>query len=249
VNDPLVDRLSVRSRPPGRPLMYQSWGSLLFLHWRLPVDLVRRYVPAPLEVDTFDGSAWIGVVPFTMWGIRPLFLPALPGLSSAHELNVRTYVHYRGVPGVWFLSLDVTKRLAVWGARTFFYLPYFHAKIRLDADHQSVDFVHQRRQRGAPEARFEARWTAGELLPEATPDSLDYFLTERYCLYSVYRDRLYRARINHQPWPLRRASLEHLRPTMLSSHSLPEPADDPVVHHGDPVRVGIWPLERVSGGA
>lgn len=95
-----IDRLSIRARPPGWPIMYQTWGKLLFLHWPAPAETLRPLIPDPLTIDAFDGAAWVGITPFTMWGVRPVFSPALPVLSSSHELNVRTYVHLSGVPGV-----------------------------------------------------------------------------------------------------------------------------------------------------
>ncbi|HEY0384863.1 MAG TPA: DUF2071 domain-containing protein, partial [Pyrinomonadaceae bacterium] len=123
------DRLALRERPAGWPLGQMNWGKLLFMHWPIEARLLRPLIPQRLVIDTFDGSAWIGVVPFTMWGVRPTFVPPVPGLSQFHELNVRTYVHLDGVPGVWFHSLDAASRLAVWGARTFFHLPYFNARM------------------------------------------------------------------------------------------------------------------------
>jgi uncharacterized protein len=238
----LIDRLSVRERPPGSPIMYQTWGKLLFLHWRLPADVIRPLVPAGLELDLFDGSPWVGVTPFTMWGIRPAGLPALPLVSRTHELNVRTYVHRDGVPGVWFLSLDASNPLAVIGARVGFGLPYFRARMEVREDDASIRFVSRRAHPGAHPAHLEAEWTRGEPLPPAPPDSLDFFLTERYCLYAERGGRLYRARIHHAPWPLRRASLGRLASSMLESHGLPTPGD-PLLHaQGGPLKVGIWLL-------
>src|SRR5882724_10339198 len=127
----MEDRLRIRARPNSFPIMHQSWGKLLFMHWAVDREALRPFVPSHLSIDTFAGRAWIGVVPFTMWGIRASFLPPVPGTSAFHELNVRTYVHHRGVPSVWFLSLDAANRLAVWGARTFYHLPYFNAQMSL----------------------------------------------------------------------------------------------------------------------
>ena len=110
-----IDCLSVRARPAGWPIMYQSWGKLLFLHWPVPGDLLRPLIPEPLAIDTFDGTAWVGITPFTMWGVRPVFSPSLPFLSESHEMNVRTYVHLDGIPGIWFFSLDANNPVAVWG--------------------------------------------------------------------------------------------------------------------------------------
>ena len=178
--------------------MRQHWGKLLFIHWRLDENLLRPLIPPQLQIDTFDGSAWIGVIPFTMWGIRASFLPPIPGTSAFHELNVRTYVTFKGVPGVWFFSLDAANRLAVWGARKFYSLPYFNARMSLRQNGDSITYSSIREDsRGAP-ASFNATWTKGESLPQSTPGSLEFFLTERYCLYSEHRGEIYRARIHHQ---------------------------------------------------
>ena len=241
----MIDRQSVRERPPGSPIMVQTWGKLLFLHWRVPAGVLRPLVPAGLEIDLFDGSAWIGMTPFTMWGIRPPRLPALPWVSRSHELNVRTYVHLDGVPGVWFLSLDASNPLAVIGARLGFHLPYFQARMRLRQAGDAVDFRSRRLHPGAPPAALEAAWVRGERLGQAAPGTLDFFLVERYCLYAARGDRLYRARIHHAPWTLHRAALTRLSSTMLQSHGLPAPADEPLPHaQGEPLTVGVWPLRR-----
>jgi uncharacterized protein YqjF (DUF2071 family) len=118
--------------------MRQHWGKLLFMHWAIDPEFLRPLIPSQLSIDTFDGKAWIGVVPFTMWGIRASFLPPIPGTSAFHELNVRTYVHFKGVPGVWFFSLDAASSLAVWGARTFYHLPYFNAEMSLAQQESSI---------------------------------------------------------------------------------------------------------------
>src|SRR2546430_11536349 len=125
-----LDRLTIRKRPDGQPLMHQKWGKLLFMHWRIDERELRPLIPQQLEIDTFDGTAWIGIVPFTMWDIRalPPFMPAVPGFSSAHELNVRTYVFYGGVPGVLVFSLGWNNTAAGLPARAFYYLRFFNAQ-------------------------------------------------------------------------------------------------------------------------
>ena len=240
-----IDRLAMRERPNGRPIMQQTWGKLLFMHWRIDEKLLRPLIPAQFEIDTFDGSAWIGVVPFTMWGIRASFLPAIPGTSSFHELNVRTYVHHRGVPSVWFLSLDAANRLAVWGARTFYHLPYFNAQMSLTQKEKKITYLSVRKDRlGAP-ANLQAKWNIGEPLPPTSPASLDFFLTERYCLDTAHRGKLYRGRIHHQSWPLRNAALESLDSTMIESHGLPAPKGDPLLHYCEKLSVEIWRLKEI----
>ncbi len=240
-----IDRLSIRTRPRKWPVMRQWWGKLLFMHWRIPVELLRPLVPARLTIDTFDGSAWVAVVPFTMWGVRPSFAPPLPHLSAFDEINVRTYVHLDGVPGVWFMSLDANRRLAVRGARSLFHLPYFDARMSLRERGQTIDYASHRTHRGAPPADFEATWTHADAREESRPGSLAFFLTERYSLYAARGARLYRCRIHHAPWPLRRAELASYRSTMLESHGLPAPAGEPLLHYADAIKVDVWPLERM----
>jgi uncharacterized protein YqjF (DUF2071 family) len=245
VNEPAIDRLSIRARPEGLPLMRQHWGKLLFMHWPLEVETLRPLVPAPLSIDIFNKKAWIGVVPFTTWGIRASFLPPIPGTSAFHELNVRTYVHYQGVPGVWFFSLDAASSLAVWGARTFYHLPYFNARMSLRQQDQQIDYSSRRTdERGAP-ADFEASWTIGEPLSRADPESVEFFLTERYCLYAAHRERLFRSRIFHASWPLQRATLESSQSTMISSLGIRQPQSQPLLHFAESIEVDIWPIRRI----
>ncbi len=235
-----LDRLSVRERPGGVPVMRQNWGKLLFLHWPVSADAVRPLVPEGLEIDTFGGSAWVGVVPFTMWGVRLSFAPPIPFTSEFHELNVRTYVHRGGVPGVWFFSLDATNAAAVFGARTFFHLPYFNARITLE---ERGDTIHYRSQRAEePPAEFAAEWKIEGRERFAKPDTLEFFLVERYCLFAAHRKKIYSGRVHHQPYPLRDASLLSLDSTMVEAAGLPTPKEEPRVHYSEGVEVGVWPL-------
>lgn len=215
------------------------------MHWPIPQGALRTLIPDRLEIDTFDHAAWVGLTPFTMWGVRPPFLPALPILSQSHELNLRTYVHLGGVPGVWFFSLDASNPLAVFGARLVFHLPYFNARMALKQHGQTIYFNSRRAERLAPPAEFDAAWTGGEKLPEAEPGSLEFFLTERYCLYAARRGRLYRARIFHAPWPLHQAGLLSFRSTMIEALGLPTPGGEPLLHYAESLRVGVWPLVEV----
>lgn len=241
-----IDRLSVRARPPRTPIMHQRWGKLLFMHWSVPWELLRPLVPEPLVIDTFDGIAWVGVTPFTMWGLRLAYAPPIPLLSESHELNVRTYVHLDGIPGVWFLSLDANNPAAVLGARLAFHLPYFRARMSLERRDRTLRFASRRTGRRAAPAEFEATWTVGGALPRPEPGSLDFFLVERYCLYSARAERLYRVRIAHRPWPLRAARLHSCRSTMIEAQGLPSPEGEPLLHQqGEPLEVSVWPPRRV----
>jgi uncharacterized protein YqjF (DUF2071 family) len=226
--------------------MHQSWGKLLFMHWPIAEDQLRTLIPAELEIDTFDGHAWIAVVPFTMWDTRalPPYVPAVPGLSAMHELNVRTYVRHKGEPGVWFFSLDCNSRAAVWGARISYHLPYYNADIELVQQGATIDYSLHRRDK--PAAAFHGRWTIGEPLPATQPDSLEFFLTERYCLYSRYGGSLYRARIYHQPWPLRAANVSSFSSTMIEAQGLQTPAGDPLLHYAEEIAVDIWALKKIG---
>jgi uncharacterized protein len=241
-----VDRLSVRARPPSWPIMHQSWGGLLFMHWPVPARSLRPLIPDPLAIDTFEGVAWVGITPFTTWGLRPVLLPAVPFLSESHEINVRTYVHLNGTPGVWFFSLDANNPLAIWGARLAFHLPYFAARMSIERQDSTIHFTSRRTHRHAASAEFEASWTVGDRLAQPEPGSLDFFLIERYCLYAARKGKLYRARIFHRPWPLHAARLLSCRSTMIEAQRLHSPKAEPLLHQqGDPLRVQIWPPVRV----
>ncbi len=241
-----IDRISLQQRPTGRPAMYQTWAKLLFMHWRLPAKQLRSHVPAGLDIDTFDGSAWIGLTPFTLWGLRPALIPPLPIASSSHELNVRTYVHRRDVPGIWFFSLDASNRLAVLGARAAFSLPYFSARISMSDTRETIEFTSRRTAPEQPPVEFAASWQCGAPLTDLRPGTLDFFLIERYCLYAEHDAQLYRSRIHHHPWPLRQARLLQYSSTMLQAQGLPVPHGEPLVHaQAQPIKVAVWPLERV----
>ena len=241
----LEDRVAERRRPDGTPVMHQSWGKLLFMHWQVPVEYLRPHIPLPLEIDTFKGNAYIALTPFTMWNVRPVFAPPIPWLSSFHELNCRTYVHLGEEPGVWFFSLDANSALSVWGARLLYHLPYFYSQIELIENNGSIDY---RLKRSAEtRARFDAKWTVEDDQPfHAAPGSLEFFLTERYCLFTEHNENIYRCRIHHNAWPLRYASLDRFETDLFAANGLATPDGEPKVLFGGPVDVEIWPIESVA---
>lgn len=244
-----MDRLSPGNRPEGSPIMHQNWGKLLFLHWSVPVSVLRPMIPRGLEIDTHEGGAWVSITPFTMWGIRPVMLPAVPGLSDSHELNVRTYVHAGGVPGVWFFSLDASNAVAVLAARLGFHLPYYRAEMHLEEAAETFTFVSRRADDKGKRADFHARWTRGHELSRPEPDSLEFFLVERYYLYAAREAKLYRARIHHAPWSLRSATVEALTSTMGEANGIDLPEKPTLVHaQGDPLAVEVWPLKELATG-
>lgn len=231
--------------------MRQRWHDLLFAHWPVAALDLRRHIPASLEIDTFDGQAWLGIVPFRMSGVRPRFTPALPWLSAFPELNVRTYVRdISGAnprPGVFFFSLEAANPVAVALARRWFHLPYFRAQMGLEHDGDAIVYHSRRVHRHAPSAEFQGRYRpVGDILRVA-PDSLDSWLTARYCLYTTDRDgHLLRGEIDHRPWPLQPAEAEFMTNTMAISHGLVLPAIPPVLHFSRFLDVHVWPLVQVS---
>lgn len=238
-----AERLVMRTRPEGSPVMHQSWDKLLFLNWEVPIHVLRPLIPEALEIDTFDGKAWLTITPLHIYDLRPSILPPVPYLSWVHELNVRTYVYVDGVPGVWFFSLDANGLLAVLGARTLFHLPYYMARIELEANNNTVSFSSYRPD---VDARFNAQWSIGNSLPPAEPGSLEFFLVERYCLYAQRGDSIFRCRIHHEPWPLQECiGLKDFSSTMATVNGIPEPGSGPLTYCGGPVHVDVWPLEKV----
>jgi len=216
---------------PDRPwIMTQSWHDLLFAHWPVDKDLLRAKVPPGLELDLFEGQGWLGVIPFRMTNVAPRGLPALPWVSAFPELNVRTYVTREGKAGVYFFSLDAGNALAVGTARTLFHLPYFSAAMTVEPRDGWI--AYESRRIGAdPAADLVCRYRPAGAISAPVPGTLDHFLTERYCLYTIDGD--YRARrleIHHRPWPLQPAELEITRNTMADAAGIRLPSVAPLLH-------------------
>jgi uncharacterized protein YqjF (DUF2071 family) len=223
-----------------------SWHELLFMHWRVDAPAIRRLIPTGLDVDTFDGSAWIGVVPFRMSDVAPRGVPAIPGLSAFPELNVRTYVTQRGQrPGVWFFSLDATQWLAVRAARRFFHLPYMDARISIARDGPSIHYRSTRTHRGEPAAELEAVYRAAGDSFTTQPGSLEHFLTARYCLYCEGVGQLFRGEIDHSPWQLQHATCEVRHNTMVEGLGIDLPDEPPLAHYSHRIDVIAWSNDRL----
>lgn len=223
----------------------QSWLDLLFAHWPVPAERLRALVPPSLTLQEFDGTSWVGVVPFRMAGVMRRPLPDIPGISAFPELNLRLYVERDGKPGVWFLSLDAANRLAVWAARAFFHLPYHFADIQFNAGAQGVAFSSVRRGAG-PAVAFKAQYQPSSEVFESTPGTLESFLTERYCLYAQSpRGQLYRCDVHHVPWPLQLARGEVDATQLLAPHGL-EVSGAPLLHFSPGVDVVVWNLEPLQ---
>ena len=235
--------------PSGRWLQAQTWENLLFAHWRLPDAAVRKLVPTGLHLNTFDGSAWLGVTPFRVSGLRLRGMLPMPRLSTFLELNVRTYVTYGGKPGIFFFSLDAESALAVEAARRLYKLPYFRALMSARRLGPTVEFSSARREGPARPFVFQARYRPAGLVSEAQPGSLEYFLTERYCLYTLdERQDVARANIHHPPWPLQPAEAKIEANTMPPA-TVELPDEEPLLHFAGRQDVVIWALERVQEAA
>ncbi len=233
--------------PAGPWALGMSWHDLLFMHWPVPADQLRPLVPSALNLDTFDGDAWLGVVPFRMSGVRPRLMPAVPGLSGFPELNLRTYVSAGGKPGIWFFSLDAHNPVAVRLARATFKLPYFDARMSSRKEGEEIHYRSTRTHRGAPPAEFVGRYRPAGGPFESRPGSLENFLTERYCLYAADgRGNVRRGDIHHQLWPLRpaEAEVETLRMTGQIGVALPD--TPPLLHFSERLDVLAWPPRRLE---
>jgi uncharacterized protein YqjF (DUF2071 family) len=233
------------SEPVGSWVMHQRWHNLLFAHWRLPGDVIRRKLPKSIELDTFDGDAWISVIPFYMTGVRLRWAPPIPTAHAFAELNVRTYVRHRGVAGIWFFSLDAESTLAVIGARLGAALPYYRAAMQVRCRRRDINYCSDR-VIGTTPACFDATYWPRDERQTPAPGSLEYFLTERYSLFSSSGDRIWRIDIAHPRWDLQDAVAVVRRNTMTEAAGLGAPAGDPLLHFATVQDVLFWPPVRVE---
>jgi hypothetical protein len=236
-----AERARLRERPTERPVMREIWRHLGFLHWSVPTEAIARLLPPGLDVDTFDGVAYVGIVPFTIPLTRAAFWPGLPLAPAFHEVNLRTYVHRGGRdPGVWFFSLDAASRLAVAGARAAYRLPYSYARIRMREAGGEITFD-ARRSSLAVDAHFACRYRPTGEVAAAVPGTLEFFLAERYLLYARTGRALRSARVFHAPYPLQPAVVADLNETLLSAAGLPiEKSAPALVHYAREVDVQIY---------
>ena len=219
------------------PVLLMGWERLTFLHWSYPLDVVQALLPDGLRVDTWDGRAWVAITPFVMTDVHPPLLPAIPGWSTFPETNVRTYVRaHGGMDGLWFLSLDAG-RAATLSARAMIGVPYAWARMGVRQDGQEVHYTSSRV--GAA-AHGDIRIRIGAPIPSAELTSADHFLTGRWRAFSRRGGRTFVTHVEHQPWPLHTATVEHLESTLIEATGLPAPSGDPVVHYspGVAVRMG-----------
>lgn len=220
--------------------MFQRWRWLTFLHWRYEPEAMRRILPPQVTLDTFDGSAWVGLTPFFLTGLRPPGALVLPWLSRFPETNVRTYVRGPdGEGGVWFFTLEADRFAAVAGARALYRLPYRWADMRVRRSDRIVEYESQRRWpfgRGNTSIAIQR----GEAMEAG---DLDNFLTARYRLYTLWGKRLAFAQIEHAPWPLHEARVLRLEQNLIEQCGVPRASGDPMVHYSPDLQVRIGALE------
>ena len=233
---------------PGGPwIMTQRWHDLLFMHLPIAPEALRPLVPPQLELDTFDGQAWVGIIPFGVSHASLRWVPPPPLLSRFPEINVRTYVTLQGIPGVYFFSLDAGNPLAVLGARTVFHLPYFFAHMRIQHQQETIYYQSQRKGTQKPSPVYDASYHPNGPIFFAQRGTLEYWLTERYCLFTVTeKSRVYRVDIHHRPWPLQPAEQTSRRNTMASAQGIPLPDQPPLLHYARQQDVLFWPLRSMS---
>lgn len=213
-------------------VMRMTWQHLLFAHWPVPASALQKLVHPELEVESFDGTAWLSVVPFTMTGVAPRLFPSIPRFSNFAEINLRTYVQHKGHKGVWFFSLDATNPVAVAFARIVYKLPYFQAMIHTECQAGRMHYVACRSDCRGPMAHFDASYKGVGTPARSWPGSLTHFLTERYHLFSKScSGQLWRGQVQHEPWSLQDAEADINANDMFRLVRLPEPTGSPILHY------------------
>lgn len=239
----MIDRVAPARRPPGPIAGYQNWRSLLFTHWSVHVDALRKLVPSGLDVDLFDGKAYIGVVPFEMEGVRPWWWPKACAMRFL-ETNLRTYVVCDGRPGIYFFSLEANSRLAVFGARKGWGLPYYYAQATITRTDLTVDYATQRPHLGP---KHKVQYQIGRELEPSEPGTLQHFFLERYLLFVERFGRIYSGQVHHVPYPAFEATVLDVQDELIAAAGLPAVGKLPEFAHFSPgVDVEVFPLTEMD---
>ena len=230
-----------------RSLLSMRWRDLLFAHWSVAPETVEQAVPDRLSVDTYDGEAYLGVVPFVMSDIRPRGAPIGLGFN---ELNLRTYVTVEGEPGVYFFNLDADDRIGVRLARSLFKLPYYRAAMTVETEgrgeSRKLTFRSRRTTAGVAPARFDADYGPSGAFSEPTSKSIEEFLTERYRFYAATDGgRIYYGDIGHDPWRLAPAWAEFRDNTLFRASEFEHPGSEPLLHFAAPIDVTAGRIHRI----
>ncbi|HEY9777983.1 MAG TPA: DUF2071 domain-containing protein [Planktothrix sp.] len=230
--------------PQGSWAMKMTWEQLLFMHWPVAPDDIRRLVPAPFEIDTYDGTAWVGVIPFGMSNVSPRNVPALPYMSKFLELNVRTYVKFRDWRAVYFFSLDAANPIAVEAARAFYHLPYLNAQMSWMGTEFGVTYSSKRTDRRGAPIGFQAEYRPVGAPYSSDSGSLAEFLTERYCLVTTdSTGRPCVGHIHHIRWPLQDAEVDIVENTMCDPLQIKLLRKRPVLHYAARLETVAWSLQ------
>ncbi|MGN7470580.1 YqjF family protein [Brevibacillus sp. SAFN-007a] len=227
--------------------MTQTWEHLLFAHWAVSPEAVRGLIPAGLELDTYEGRAWISVIPFLLTGVRLRRLFPVPYVTTFPEINVRTYVRAGSQPGVYFLSLDTSHLLVTKIAESWYRLPYYHTRMDFRANADRIDFQSERRSAGAEAAAFRGSYRPVSEPALARQGTLEHWLTERYTFFCQCKQTsgLYSANVYHEPWMLQRAEADIRENSMLTPLSLSISEKPDLLVYARGVESFIWPLERL----
>lgn len=237
---------SVQNRMPAGPwIMTQTWHNLLFLHAPIEPESLRPLVPPSVELDTFEGQAWLGVVAFRLSKIRLCGFPEIGLVSHFNEINLRTYVTQRDIPGVLFLSMDADHPLAISLARPMFRLPYTPANILVRRTSRGLSIAGERTSGSGMGAQFRAIYRPHGPVYTSCRGTLEHWLTERYCYYSVSKDHTYRCDIFHPPWPLQCACASIARNTLAESLGLHTEPGEPTLHYAHKLTALIWRPQKI----
>lgn len=225
--------------------MKQIWSDLLFAHYPIKYEVLRKLVPEALHLDSYNGTCWIGVVPFRMSGVRLRGLPPIPGTDQFPELNVRTYVTLDGKPGVYFFSLDAANYLAVKGAKTLYHLPYWYADMEIKKRDTNIEFKSKRLH--DPEIELACSYRPISEPFQAPIGSFEEWMVERYCFYTLNSSGVpLRCEILHEPWTIQEAEAEFSTNSILFKQGINVDSDSPILHFAKKIEVRAWPLVHHS---
>lgn len=236
-------RISV---PNERWIMIQTWKNLLFAHYPVPKSVLRPLLPSCFELDTYDSTAWISIVPFQMSTIHIHGLSKLPLSPTFDEINVRTYVNFGGKPGVYFFSLDANNKLAVFLANMSYNLPYMDAKIQFSKDDETVKFHSERTDSRVEKGVFSATYSPIGDVFTSIPGSLDYWLTERYVFFVIKKKKIYEGNIYHQHWPLQHAKATIKTNTVARCVGIRIENSPAILHYCEKLDILAWIPKKVG---
>lgn len=227
-------------------IMRQKWRNVLFLHWPIPVEKLRPHIPSSLQIDTFNGSAWLGIILFVLEGIFPFEIPSISLTPKFPEINVRTYVKYDGKPGIYFLSIDVMNWASLKIAKNWYHLPYHSSQIFFQKEEQKFHCHSIRKGNENTPISFKGKYAPVSEVYFPKEGTLDHWLIERYCLYSSNNGiNIYCGDIHHRPWPLQKAKIELVKNTLFTPFHFDLFEEKPIAHFSIGVDSLIWNIKKI----